>query len=120
MAGLILQFRARRPSSVREDDGLVVFAIPAAAVRVSDCGSSCLLWAPGEGSDRTLAHCRLALSEGGAEGFLADRMNAPLDADDAFPVRVVRIDEKYWARWGSVARSAGSRARAPRMGAQMS
>ena len=43
--GVTLKFPARSRSGVRADDGMVVFALPAAQVRLDDWGCSCLLWA---------------------------------------------------------------------------
>jgi hypothetical protein len=118
---VVLKFPARRASGVRDDDGVVVFAIQAADVRVDEFGSRCLLWTPRgttaaakvdpASSDERLEHCRIAVRHGGAEGFLVHRGSAPRERDEVFPVRVERAGESYWARWGSVTRVARSATR---------
>lgn len=101
-------------SGVREEDGVVVFALPAADVRLADSGACCLLWEPGmhgrreaQGpteSEERLEHCRRALRDGVAEGFVIYAGQART-ALELLSLRVVRIGSEYWARWGSVARA---------------
>ena len=78
--GVLLSLRGRSRSGVRDDDGMVVFAMPAAAVRIDERGCLCPLWLPAdhagedeqdrELSEELLEHCRLAVHHGLAEGFL--------------------------------------------------
>jgi hypothetical protein len=107
--GVALQFPARSRSGVRGDDGMVVFALPVARVRVDGWGCSCLLWAvKDDGVDDALGervrHCRLAVRHGCAEGFLLGRDNAPLECRELLALRVVEVRREYWARWGGVTR----------------
>ena len=107
--GVTLRFPARSLSGVRSDDGVVVFALRGDDVRADAGGCSCLLWAPSgpaddaAASDERLEHCRLALRQGTAEGFVLH--SAPRADRCVFALRVVRAGSEYWARWGSVARA---------------
>jgi len=111
--GVSLKFSARSRSGLSADDGMVVFAMPAALVRTSDWGCSCLLWDPAgvrrpmdAASDvERLAHCRLAVRHGIAEGFLLDQYEMAATAPELLTLLVVRAGEEYWARWGAVARA---------------
>ena len=113
--GVILTFPARSRSGLRSDDGVVVFAMVAAQVRSDDWGFSCLLWAPAARAARApldvpshaerLAHCRLALRDGMAEGFLIYGEEAAAPADEALALRVVKAGSEYWAKWGAATRA---------------
>ena len=113
--GVTLKFPALSRSGVRSEDGMVVFAMPRARVRVNDWGCSCPLWIPadagvGRGSDgasdlERLQHCRLAIRHGVAEGFLLDGNVAPASESEALALRVVKAGGEYWATWGAVARA---------------
>jgi hypothetical protein len=116
--GVTLRFPARSLSGVRSEDGVVLFAVRADDVRTDADGSSTPLWTPARAaldrasSDERLEHCRLAMRQGGAEGFVLNR--APRDERCAFALRVVRAGHEYWARWGSVARAEQPPRYAPR------
>lgn len=121
--GVSLKFPARSRSGVRDCDGLVVFAMAAAQVRVDEWGCSCLLWAPasrsadaidGASERERLEHCRAAVRCGMAEGFLLYGDEAPVEREGMLALRVVKAGREYWARWGCVARteSPGQRASA--------
>ena len=104
--------RNRSHSGLRSDDGVVVFAMPASEVRSDDWGFSCLLWAPVARGMRDLrscaerlAHCRLAVRDGMAEGFLVYGDAMAGRADEALALRVVKAGREYWAKWGSAARA---------------
>lgn len=122
--GVTIESQARSRSGVREEDGMVVFAMPAERVSMDAWGCSCLLWAGSKQSGHealsveTLRHCRLAQQHGVAEGFLLDRDQAPMERQDLLGLRVVKVGTEYWARWGNVARAAHSGARAPWRGAR--
>ena len=114
--GVALESESRSRSGVREDDGIVVFAMPSERVSVDAWGCSCLLWA---GSNRvsdgalsleTLRHCRLAVQQGVAEGFLLDRNQAPVEGPELLALRVVKIGTEFWASWGTAARAQRSEA----------
>lgn len=116
--GVTLESYARSRSGVREEDGMVIFAMPVERVSVDAWGCSCLLWA---GDDRlvddairveTLRHCRLAVQHGVAEGFLLDRDHAPMERQALLALRVVNFGRKYWAKWGHAARAKPARAAA--------
>ncbi len=122
--GVTLESQSRSRSGVREEDGMVVFAMPAARVSMDPWGCSCLLWA---GSNRslddvvsveTLRHCRLAVGHGVAEGFLLDRDQAPIERQELLGLRVVKVGTEYWARWGNAARAEPSPTRASSRGAR--
>lgn len=119
---LASQFRSR--SGVREEDRMVIFAMPIGRVRVDAWGCSCLLWASCKRSlddalsGETLRHCRLAVQHGVAEGFLLDTDQAPIERQELFGLRVAKVGTEYWARWGNAARAEPSRTRAPRRGAR--
>ena len=113
--GVTLKFPALSRSGVRSEDGMVVFAMPKARVRVNDWGCSCLLWVPSDadagrktdfesGLER-LQHCRLAIRHGVAEGFLLDGDVAPATESEALALHVVKAGGEYWATWGAVARA---------------
>lgn len=113
--GVTLKFPALSRSGVRGEDGMVVFAMPKARVRVDDWGCSCPLWLPSDaglarGMDdasglERLQHCRLAIRHGEAEGFLLDGNVAPTKLSEALALRVVKAGAEYWATWGAVARA---------------
>jgi hypothetical protein len=112
MSARIIPTGNRACSGVRDEDGVVVFAMPAALVRVDDGGFSCLLWAPASRGARSesasdlerLRHCRLALRNGMAEGFVLYSADATLPHEELLALRVIRAGREYWARWGNVAR----------------
>lgn len=111
--GVTLEFPARSRSGMRDCDGVVVFALPAAQVRLDDGGCSCLLWArhgAAQSLDRavrqeTLQHCRLALIHGMAEGFLVNGDEVRSGREELVSLRVIKAGEDYWAKWGCVART---------------
>jgi hypothetical protein len=113
--GVTLKFPTLSRSGVRGDDGMVVFAMPRARVRVNDWGCSCPLWIPSDaGAGREmerpsglerLQHCRLAVRHGVAEGFLIDADGAPLTRSEALALQVVKTGGEYWATWGATARA---------------
>jgi hypothetical protein len=103
--GVNVQFPARSRSGLRDGDGTVVFAMLAAEVRVDDWGLSCLLWAPGAEAE-LLRHCRLAVRQGMAEGFvLHERDPEATRREGMLALRVVRSGREYWARWGHSVRA---------------
>jgi hypothetical protein len=106
MEARIIPIRNGAPSrsSVREDDGVVVFAMPAALVRVDGCGFSCLLWAPVSNDLERLRHCRLAVRDGMAEGFLLYGEAAKACEEEMLSLRILKVGKEYWARWGDRAR----------------
>jgi len=116
MAAQIIPMWNAAHSRVRDDDGVVVFAMPAARVRVDDWGCSCPLWVPGTREARVVAasdlerlrHCRMALRQGMAEGFVLDAGELPGGQQAILALRVIKLGQEYWARWGCAAR-AGSR-----------
>ena len=119
-----LESYARSRSGVREEDGMVVFAMPVERVRVDAWGCSCLLWA---GCDRllddaisveTVGHCRLAVQHGVAEGFLLGRDDAPMECQELLALRVVKVGREYWAKWGHAARAERAQATACNDGAR--
>ena len=122
--GVTLQYQSRSRSGVRDDDGMIVFAMPAERVSVDAWGCSCLLWASSNRllhdtlSVETLRHCRLAVQQGVAEGFLIDRDQAPAAPRELLELRVVKVGTEYWARWGNAARAERSRTRTSYRGAR--
>ena len=120
--GVLLTFPARSRSGVRSDDGVVVFAMAAAAVRVDEWGCVCPLWLPldhaGEGmldrvvADEVLEHCRLAVRHGIAEGFLVYGDASLAHASEVLALRVVKAGKEYWAKWGATARAHASQPQA--------
>jgi hypothetical protein len=112
--GVTLKFPSLSRSGVRSDDGMIVFAMPRAQVRVNDWGCSCPLWVPAHAGARRelgrpsglerLQHCRLAAGHGVAEGFLLDGDDAPMAPAEALALRVVKTGEEYWATWDATAR----------------
>jgi len=113
--GVLLTFPARSRSGVRSDDGVVVFAMPASAVRIDEWGCVCPIWLPsdpaGEGSldravsEEVLEHCRLAVRHGVAEGFLVYGDASLAHASEVLALRVVKAGKEYWAKWGAAARA---------------
>jgi hypothetical protein len=115
--GVTLKFPEQSLSGVRDEDGMVVFALAAPYVRMDAWGFSCLLWTRAEarkqsasdiiaGSDlERLGHCRLALRHGIAEGFVVYGDATSKCRDDVIALRVVKAGEEYWAKWGWAARA---------------
>jgi hypothetical protein len=112
--GVLLSLPAHSRSGVRDDDGMVVFAMPAAAVRIDECGCLCPLWLPADragedGVDRAISeemleHCRLAVHQGLAEGFLLyGDTSLARRASERLALRVVKTGVEYWAKWGAAA-----------------
>jgi len=119
--GVTLKYPGVSWSGVRSEDGMVVFAIHAADVRFADWGASSILWSPQTaaaqatpraGSEERLEHCRLALRHGVAEGFLVRGSETLFFQPEVLALRVVSVGERYWARWGAVARAHAPRNRA--------
>ena len=122
--GVTLASPSRSTSGLRQEDGMVVFAMCTDRVSIDPWGCSCLLWA---GSSRLpsdavsvemLRHCRLAVQHGVAEGFLVDTHHAPIEPQELLALRVVRVRTEYWARWGNAARAERSGAKASLRGAR--
>jgi len=113
--GVTLKFPARSRSGVRDHDGVVVFAMEMAQVRVDDWGCSCLLWAPASrcapaapdraGDAERLRHCRLARRYGMAEGFLVYGDETTVRREGTLSLRVLKVGKEYWAKWGCVSRN---------------
>lgn len=111
--GVLLSLPARSRSGVRNDDGMVVFAMPAHAVRIDECGCLCPLWLPAdragederdrEISEEVLEHCRLAVHHGLAEGFLLYGDASLARASELLALHVVKTGTEYWAKWGAAA-----------------
>ena len=109
-----LKYPSRSWSGVRAADGTVVFAIRARDVQVDDLGCSSLLWSPSAAAwmdpasmQERLEHCRLAVHQGGAEGFLV--RGAGVEPSELIALAVEKAGEEYWAQWGSVTRTEGAR-----------
>ena len=90
-------------SGVRDEDGVVVFAMAAGEVRSDPWGFSCLLWRPASTDAQRLRHCRLAVRNGMAEGFLFYGGAARAREGEMLSLRVLKLGKEYWAKWGSVA-----------------
>ena len=120
MRGVTLKYPSRSWGGVRADDGVVILALWAGDIFSDSHGSSCLLWTPyGDGahgwgdkacSEERLEHCRLAVLHGGAEGLLVYGDTAAVDPEIVLALRVVKRGADFWAKWGSVTRTIGSRA----------
>jgi hypothetical protein len=101
-------------SGIRDDDGGVVIAMRSSDIRSTGEGFSCLLWSPpaerrGETTDEArmeerLAHCRLALRAGGAEGLLVSGIEQSVQAGAIVNLHVSKRGNGYWASWGAAAR----------------
>jgi hypothetical protein len=127
MHGVSLNNRYWSRSGVRPADGMVVLSIWAADVHKDQNGCSCLLWAPNvdgsrpwsekPGGKERLAHCRLALEGGKAEGLLVYGEGlegslpeekalsvAGVDAENVLDLQVEKRGEEYWATWHEVRR----------------
>jgi hypothetical protein len=113
-------------SGVRKSDGAVVMSLWAPAIARAKGGCRHLLWGPNvdglrpwsdtlAGKER-LAHCKLALERGAAEGLLvygenfdgeAAEHNARsvhgVDPEHVVMFKVERRGEEYWAVWGAKA-----------------
>jgi hypothetical protein len=108
---------------VRKSDGTVVLALWAANVISRDGSCNYLLWAPNEegarpwsdsaGGRERLAHCKLAIERGSAEGLLVygdplegylpeDKAHAihGVDAELVIALNVEQVGSAYWAVWG--------------------
>jgi hypothetical protein len=113
--GVTLKFPARSRSGLRSDDGMVVFAMPAGAVRMDEWGSMCPLWLPADRasesagsrsiSEEVLEHCRLAVRHGIAEGFVLHPGGPFPHGPELLALRVIKAGEEYWAKWGCAARA---------------
>jgi hypothetical protein len=109
--GVALKYSWRSWSGVRRHDGVIVFAIAESDVEAGNSGSRCLVWSYAaearlgrQSSQERLAHCRLAVCRGRAEGILLpDR--AQVVSYETVELRVEKIADQYWAVWGSVTQS---------------
>jgi hypothetical protein len=112
---------------VRQEDGVVVLAIPFEELQKSETGHSTLLWAPNvngshpwaekPGGLERLEHCRAALERGSAEGILVYAKTedaAPgekpaiadgVDADNVLNLKIEKRGEEYWATWADIRRT---------------
>ena len=117
-----LTYSWRSWSGVRRQDGGVVFALPERDVHADDGGCRCLLWwrdgveswLGHESSEERLSHCRLAASQGSAEGFLV-RADSVVAASEMLGLRVQKVADQYWALWGWAARVDHTNAFTPRV-----
>lgn len=115
--GVTLESPMRSRSGLRDEDGVAVFAMPKERVSMDAWGSSCLLWVEGD-AEETLNHCKLAVQQGLAEGFLLDRDQAPMGRQALLALRVVRIGGEFWARWGNSVRAEAARQKSSSRGAR--
>jgi hypothetical protein len=122
--GVYLAQGASSWSGVRKSDGVVVMSLWASSVRSNEGGCSQLLWAPNVDGSRPwsdkpagkerLAHCKLALEQGSAEGLLVHGQSLEghlaeekarsvygVDPEIVVHFRVEKRGEEYWAVWGS-------------------
>lgn len=106
-------------SGVRDEDGVVVFAMPAAGVHADPWGFSCLLWRPASSDAQRLRHCRLAVRNGMAEGFLLYGDAARAREGEMLSLRVLKLGKEYWAKWGAMARAVMPRRFASAAGARL-
>lgn len=115
--GVTPSLAVRSWSGVRSEDCTVVFAMRAAEVQIDGAGCSCLLWGAAsargpewldeEGNCERLEHCRLAVRQGSAAGFLVYGKYAPMSPEPELVLHVVQTGEGYWAKWGPVTRVDG-------------
>lgn len=112
-------------------DGKVIFAMWAEDVTRDRAGARCLLWAPNvdgarpwadmPGGQERLEHCRRAIANGSASGFLVYGRRIPgvlpeeraatvdgIDAGSLVALRVERRGAEYWALWKSGAMASGA------------
>jgi hypothetical protein len=124
--GVYLQDARTSWSGVRKQDGKVVMALWADAVETGDGTCRYLLWAPNIDGSRPwsdkpagrerLAHCKLALELGSAEGLLVygqglaayapeDKAYAihGVDAETVLILEVEQVGTEFWAKWGKKA-----------------
>jgi len=124
--GVYLQDVRTSWSGVRKGDGKVVMALWADAVESGDGTCRYLLWAPNIDGSRPwsdkpagrerLAHCKVALELGGAEGLLVygqglaaylpeDKAYAihGVDAETVLTFEVQQVGAEFWATWGKKA-----------------
>lgn len=136
MRGIWLSDERTSWSGVRKVDGGVVFALWAAAVTMKKGSCECLLWAPNVDSStpwsdtpagiERLAHSKLALERGSAEGLLIygegldgflpqERARTIQGADWETSLRftVERRSDSYWAVWNARAQPAKPTVRKP-------
>jgi len=123
--GVVLKSAVHSTSGIRHHDGIIVFAMAVVRVRFDAWGCSCLLWTVQDhlvddaGSTERLRHCRLALQQGVAEGFLLGKNSTPLEHAELLTFRVVRCAQEYWARWSQAARAEIAGAGADGVGARL-
>jgi hypothetical protein len=121
--GVWLQDPRTSWSGIRKSDGMVVIALWQSAVQAVDGACICLLWSPNSKGARPwsdsvagrerLAHCKLAMEQGAAEGLLVqgealegrlpeDRARSVLgiDAQTVVHLKVELRGAEYWATWG--------------------
>lgn len=85
----------------------VVFAMQAQDVQADAWGFSCLLWGPACKDPERLRHCRLAVRQGMAEGFLlyGEGEGESASEGELLSLRVLKRGKEYWAKWGGMARN---------------
>ena len=104
--GVTLRDPQRSWSGVRDADGAVVIAIRKSAIQATDRGFRCLLWAPlGERQEtdeprmeERLAHCRLALLVGNADGLVVSGTDQ-VQPGSLLAMEIEKWHEQYWATW---------------------
>jgi hypothetical protein len=124
--GIYLPEAGNSWSGVRKADGMVVFSLWARGIVSGPEGCRCLLWQPNlkgaqpwsdtESGKLRLEHCRLALTQGAAEGLLVHgevldgylpehkaRTVHGVDPEVVVHVTVQKRGEEYWAVWGAKA-----------------
>lgn len=116
-------------SGIRKSDGMVVMALWQSAVQTVEGRCVCLLWSPNRDGARTwsdspagrerVAHCKLAMERGAAEGLLVqgeplegrlpeDRARTVfgIDAETVVRFQVELRGGEYWATWGKTKEAA--------------
>jgi hypothetical protein len=124
--GVYLQDARTSWGGVRKTDSAVVLALWADAVQSAEGGCKYLLWAPnvegarpwsdGPGGRERLAHCKLAMQAGQAEGLLVygEALQGRLPEEKAQAIHgcdpevvltfnVEQVGAEYWAVWGKKA-----------------
>ncbi len=108
--GVTLASFNRSWSGVRDDDGSVVFALLDTDIQPCSDGFRCLLWSPlmasagsrpqGGGRGERLEHCLVALTRGGADGFIVGGASAEVERNCVLTLQVRQQRGEYWAVWG--------------------
>ena len=122
--GVTLESHARSRSGVREEDGMVVFAMPVERVRsthgvaASCCGLAAIACAMTRSAWRRCTIADSPFSTASPRAFCSAGTTRQWSVRELLALRVVKVGREYWAKWGHAVRAELARARVCNDGAR--